>query len=125
MKKILYILFSILILSSCEFSSLKSDRIVKKTNDSIYVMHYSFWTGDSCILNYHQPIQYICKICNKRHKHRKLYIWSNKGNLIRLNYYSNQNKYYIYDNTKIGDLVIVDEHFYPIHEIYYNSKYKK
>lgn len=102
------------------------DEIIYQTTDSLYVKQYKIYNRDSVVRAFKKPQQYVGVISDK-HKHSRFHGVPGKGGHRRTHYHTtiiyNNNKTYttnrsdIYCEYNEGDKVIIEEVFYPNHNI--------
>ena len=108
------------------------DEIIYQTTDSLYVKQYKKYNRDSVVCAFKKPQQYVGVILDK-HKHSQYNGVPGKGGHFRTLYCTtiiyNDNEAYISNCSEIfheykeGDKVIIEEVFYPTHNIKILRKY--
>lgn len=106
------------------------DEILYQTTDSLYVKQYKIYNTDSVVCAFKKPQLYVGIISDK-HTHSQ-YNVIGKAKLFRTSYhttiiYDNEtyttNSSDIYHEYNEGDKVIIEEVFYPKHNIKILRKY--
>lgn len=101
------------------------NRIIKKTQDYIYVMEYSLYDLDSTVYKYKTTKTYVGTI-SKKYKSSHLVGTLGKGGHIVTRYYvtikfnnteTKKNSQKLFCKYNIGDKVQVTESWYPHHKI--------
>lgn len=109
----------------------KPDEILYQTTDSLYVKQYKIYNTDSIVYAFKKPQLYIGVISDK-HTHTQFNGIPGKGGHYRKSYhttiiYDNEtyttNSREIYNEYNEGDKVIIEEVFYPNHNIKILRKY--
>jgi hypothetical protein len=107
------------------------DEIIYQTTDSLYVKQYKIYNRDSVVRAFKKPQQYV-GIVSDKHKHMQFRGVPGKGGHYITRYqttivYNNEtyitNCSAIYHEYNEGDKVIIEEVFYPNHNIKILRKY--
>ena len=136
LEKSILITFGVIIIAvicwlSAGYIIKNPDEIIYQTTDSLYVKQYKIYNTDSVVCAFKKPQQYVGVISDK-HTHAQFNGIPGKGGHYRKSYHTTiiynsetytTNSREIYNEYNEGDKVIIDEVFYPKHNIKILRKY--
>ena len=103
-KYFILIVFSLVLLTSCNLTNQKPDYILKENAEYYWKVRFNPFNEDSVIYKYHKPIEYVTTVEQKGDKHR-IYYHDYSGDLIV------QRHCPWYYNVYIGDKVKLRHNF--------------
>ena len=103
-KYFVFVLISVMLLTSCNLFDQKPDYILKENSEYYWKVKFNPFDKDSIIYKYHKPVEYITKVENKGGKQR-VYYHDYNGNYVA------QRRCRWYYNVRVGDKIILRHNF--------------